>query len=143
MKAICVKDLMTCDPEVISPDATVEGAAKRMQELNCGMMLVGTEHNLDGVITDRDIIVRVIAEGKDPAEESVEDYISNPLYTCAETDTLEDAVTWMQKTQVSRLVVKDAKSKVVGVISFGDILRHYADNVEIIKAIKSVSKKAA
>ena len=143
MKAICVKDLMTCDPEVISPDATVEGAAKRMQELNCGMILVGTEHNLDGVITDRDIIVRVIAEGKDPAEESVEDYISNPLYTCAETDTLEDAVTWMQKTQVSRLVVKDAKSKVVGVISFGDILRHYADNVEIIKAIKSVSKKAA
>jgi CBS domain-containing protein len=142
MKVACVKDLMTSNPEAISPDETIKGAAQRMKELNCGLLLVGTEHNLSGVITDRDIVVRAIAEGKDPSEESVEDYISNPIYSCSEADTLEDAITWMQKTQVSRLIVKDKKGDVSGVISLGDILRHYTSDIDVAKAIKLAKKVA-
>jgi len=86
-----VQELMKENPEVIKPDATLREAAQKMKEIECGVLPVGTKDNLQGMITDRDIIIRAVAEGKDPAKEKVRDYMTDEAHACKETETLQDA----------------------------------------------------
>ena len=68
MKDIKVKDVMTVNPVLIDPNSTLQEAAELMKFIECGMLPVGTKNELEGVITDRDIVIRAIATGKNPAE---------------------------------------------------------------------------
>ena len=117
-----VKDVMTAHPVMIPPDTTLKDAAARMRDTDCGILPVGREDNLKGVVTDRDIVVRAISRGKDPGEEMVKDYMSSEIYDCMENDSLENAVEIMKKHNVGRLVVKNKADKVTGILSFGDVL---------------------
>lgn len=134
-----VKELMTPHPLLISPGATLEQAAKKMETINCGALPVGTENKLSGMITDRDIVIRALAHGKNPATEKVSSCMTKDVYACNENDSLEDAAATMHKYKVSRLVVKDKEGKVTGILSFGGLLRNEADPKEIADVIKHCS----
>lgn len=132
-----VKDLMTPHPLLTSPSSSLEQAAKKMESIDCGSLPVGTEDKLVGMITDRDIVVRALAQGKSPATTKVADCMTKEVYACHENDSLETAAEIMHKYKVSRLIVKDKEEKVTGILSFGIVLREEADPREIVHIVKS------
>lgn len=144
MKNMTVKEIMVRNPVLISPDTTLQEAAAKMRDTDCGVLPVGTKNNIEGVITDRDIVIRALASGKNPAKERVADYMTaNALY-CNEADTVKQAAAYMKKNNVGRLLVRSSGGEMSGLLSFGCILRKdtNADEVaEIITGIKG--QKAA
>lgn len=136
MKNVKVRDVMTANPVLIEPDSTLQQAAEMMQFIECGMLPVGTRNELEGVITDRDIVIRAIAKGENPAEAKVGDYMTSRICSCNEEDFLEDAAEKLRKFKVSRLVVKNHSGKVTGILSLGLILRREADPNEIAAVVK-------
>ncbi|MFP5407496.1 MAG: CBS domain-containing protein, partial [Gammaproteobacteria bacterium] len=102
-----VADVMSRGVELVSPDATVQEAATRMAEDDVGAVLVGTDDRLEGVLTDRDIILRVVVDGRDARSVLVRNVMSSTLFACRESDTVEDAFREMSERQVRRLPVFD------------------------------------
>ena len=131
-----VKELMTRKPILVRADDTLQEAACKMRDADCGILPVGTEDSLQGIITDRDIVMRAVAQGKNPAKEKVGDYMTKQVCTCIESDTLEDAARNMHQNRISRLVVKNKLGKVTGILSFGSILRNDARPEELVSIIK-------
>ena len=124
-----VREAMTGHAEYIPSTMTLKMAALKMRELDCGFLPLGDapEGKLMGVITDRDIVIRGIAEGFDPAVTKVDSIKSDKVLYCFQDDKLADAAKSMHDMQVYRLVVLDNKQdkKLRGVISLGDITRHH------------------
>src|SRR5690606_36219718 len=100
---------------------------------------VGSDAQLRGVITDRDIVIRALAYGKNPMEERVRDYMTENVFCCNENDFIEDAAQKMKSHKVGRLIVKNASGAPVGILSFGGILRKEADAHEVANVIKHAS----
>lgn len=136
MKTAKVRDVMTANPVMIDPDATLQQAAELMKFIDCGMLPVGTKNDLDGVITDRDIVIRAIAQGVNPAQAPVRDHMTTRVCTCNEDDLLEEATAKLRKFRVSRLLVKNGDGKVTGILSIGIILRREADPNDIAELVK-------
>lgn len=143
MKKTKVKEIMKTDVELISPEATLADAARKMKELECGVLPVGSENKIEGVITDRDIVVRAISEGKNPAEEKVRDHMTEDVCSCGETDMLKEAAQMMHDNNVSRLVVMDDTGGVSGILTFGSILRKDNDDTEISEIVACATGKRA
>lgn len=116
-----VRDVMTPRAETIRPDETLKAAACRMKERGVGALVVLEEGRAIGVLTDRDIVVRSIAEGRDPTEADVRSAMTPQVIDCCEEDELEGAVRRMEGGAVRRLVVVDASNDLVGVLSADDI----------------------
>ena len=106
-----VRDVMQKGIDPIAPEATVTEAALRMAELDRGAIVVGTKDALVGILTDRDIILRVVAVGTNPAEVAVGDVMSSTLFTCRDDETLEQAFREMRERQVRRLPVVDGAGR--------------------------------
>jgi CBS domain-containing protein len=139
-----IKDLMACDPEFISGDVTLEEAAEKMSAIDCGVLPVGDEDNVQGIITDRDIVIRALAKGKDPAKETVQTHMTTEVYRCKEGDTLKQAAEQMQKHKVSRLIVQDNSGEATGILSFGHILRNGGNAEELSNVVQlAIGQKAA
>jgi CBS domain-containing protein len=123
MQQTRVYQLMTPFPVFVSPFSSLQEAARLMRNRNCGILPVGTPEEVLGVLTDRDIVVRALAESLDPASERAGDHMTDAAYTCHRDDTLEQAANLMNRHQVSRVLVKDDDQRIVGILSFGCILR--------------------
>lgn len=136
MRNVKVKDLMTVNPCVVSSSATLAEAALMMSENDCGMLPVGTAQELEGVVTDRDIVLRGVSQGADVARETVASVMTGAVCACNEDDFLEDAALKMHANKVSRLIVRNNAGKMVGILSFGGLLRREADAVEICSVVK-------
>ncbi|MGE0260383.1 MAG: CBS domain-containing protein [Alphaproteobacteria bacterium] len=118
-----VTDIMSRTVEFIAPDATVQAAATLMGEIDVGALPVGTEEDLQGILTDRDILFRVVAAGRDGARTRVREVMSNLIYSCGPDDTIEAAMDMMSSYHVRRLPVQDAAGAVVGWVTLSDIAR--------------------
>jgi CBS domain-containing protein len=115
-----VRDMMTTSPRTLDTDAGVVEAARAMLDENIGDVIVCEGETVRGILTDRDIAVRVVAEGRNPAETSVGDVCSGDLATVAPDDDLDDAVNLMQRHAVRRIpVLEDGRA--VGILSLGDL----------------------
>lgn len=114
-----VRELMTPDPVVFSPDTPVRRAAQAMREHDIGDVLVVDGDRLCGIVTDRDLVVRGLAERDDLSDCCLRDVCSDQVVTTALTDTLDTAVARMREHAVRRIPVLD-KDKLVGVLSLGD-----------------------
>ena len=136
MKHTQVIDLMTVNPVLINPNTTLKEAAEKMRDLDCGVLPVGTEDKLKGIITDRDIITRAVSRGKDISKEQVKDYMTAKVHACNEHDTLEEASDKMRAHKVSRLVVNNKAGRMTGILSFGAILRSNADAREVASIVR-------
>ena len=139
-----VKDLMKAEPETISADSSLKEAAQKMESIDCGVLPVGAQDKPEGIITDRDIVLRAVAKGKDVTKEKVKDYMTGKVFFCYENDTLEEAARAMHENHVNRLLVKDDSGRMSGILSFGCILRKEEHLEDIHKVLEcTVGKKAA
>lgn len=115
-----VREIMTADVASAAPDTTLEEIATMMKEADAGAIPVVDDNALIGIVTDRDIVLRCVAEGKDPAECTAEDIVSENLETVEPDDDVEEAAQLMAHRQIRRLpVVEDGR--LVGMLSLGDI----------------------
>src|SRR3954447_11099467 len=119
---------METDVEFVSADDTVEQAAKKMADLDIGALPVcNPEKRLEGMITDRDIAVKVVAAGRDPKSTKVRDLADQPeVVTIGADDSIDEALRTMKDKKVRRLPVIDGR-QVVGMISQGDVAVHVSD----------------
>jgi CBS domain-containing protein len=118
---LLVRDVMTPDPTVRSPDATVIDAAKAMRDGDFGAVLVGDDDHLIGIVTDRDIVVRALAEkGREGADMKLRDIVSDDLFTVSPDEPVEEAIEHMRDRALRRVPVVDG-DKPVGIISIGDL----------------------
>ena len=120
MSAQTVRDVMTADPVCLPSTATLVDAARHMSKRGIGDVFVADDGRLTGILTDRDIVVRSIAAGRDPSSTPVTDAASSPTATLQPTDPIEDAVRKMREHNVRRLPVLDADRE-VGVVTLGDL----------------------
>lgn len=135
MKNTPVRELMERTLIKASPNDSLFEASRKMRDGSCGCLLVGSRDNIAGVITDRDIVIRAIAEGLDPAQEKVGDFMTPAVRTCRETDTLSDVARKMRQHGISRMIVVDDRGRATGFLSFGKIIRMHTDPEEMTEVI--------
>ena len=116
-----VKDAMHKGTEWIGPDTPVPEIAMKMKKLDIGAMPVGENDRLIGMVTDRDITCRAIANGKDCSSLTARDVMTAGMIFCRDTEDLDDALRVMEQKKVRRLPVIDGKKRMVGILSIGDI----------------------
>lgn len=134
-----VREIMTIEVATASPDSTLEEVASMMKEEDAGAIPVLDNDQLVGIITDRDIVLRCIAEGKDPTETNVEDILTDNLFTIEPDADLDEAARLMSERQIRRLpVVEDGE--LLGVISLGDIAVKEPDEDTAGDALEGVSQ---
>jgi CBS domain-containing protein len=115
-----IRELMTPNPVSMPGTASVHEAARAMRDADIGDVIVIENHQVCGIITDRDIAVRVVAEAKDPTTTALADICSHSLLTVKSTDSVEHAVRLMRTHTVRRLPVVE-EGKAVGIVSLGDL----------------------
>jgi CBS domain-containing protein len=117
-------EIMTENPEVVTPEATLADAARKMRDLNVGIIpVVESEQNrrLRGVITDRDIAVRAVAEGMDASSTRVQDVMTSGVETCNKNDSVQDVLSLMEREQVRRVPITDREGRLVGIVAQADV----------------------
>jgi CBS domain-containing protein len=130
-----IRDLMKPSPEFITADATVVEAARKMRDINTGVLPVvegaqGSDSQRPiGVLTDRDITIRATAEGKNPEQCRVENIFTRDTVFCYEEDTIANAFEKMVANDVGRLLVKSRGEALAGIISMADILGNAPEQV--------------
>ena len=122
-----IHDLMTSNPSTIEPDKTVADAAKLMRDEDAGLIPIVEGKKLAGTITDRDIAIRVVAEGKDQQSTTVRDVMTSRLVTVDPDQDLDEALRLMAEHQVRRLPVVEEDGKLVGIVAQADIAKHTSD----------------
>ena len=118
---MAVRDIMTTNPVSCTPATKIEDVARLMVEHDCGEIPVCEAGKLVGVVTDRDIMVRTIARGRDPLGVAVRQVMTQKVFTVRAADGVEKALSIMERRQVRRLPVVDSRGKLVGIISQADI----------------------
>jgi CBS domain-containing protein len=118
-----VKDAMHKGVEWVGPDTTLSEVAKKMRDLDVGAIPVGKSDRLVGMVTDRDIACRGVAEGKDCSKLKASDVMTKGIIYCSETEELDDALRIMEQKKIRRLPVINDKKRMVGMLSLGDISR--------------------
>jgi CBS domain-containing protein len=122
-----IADVMTRGAELTSPDATIQEAARKMAAEDVGFLPVGENDRLIGMVTDRDIALRAVAEGKEPKQTKVREVMTDRVLYCFEDEDADTAVANMSKLQVRRLPVVNRDKRLVGVVSIGDLaIKHSA-----------------
>lgn len=116
-----VKDVMTQNCQWIAPDAPVSQAAEIMRDQDIGFLPVGENDRLIGMLTDRDIAVRAVAAGKNPAASPVRDAMTAKTYYCYDDQDIEEVCNNMGEIRVRRLPVVNRDKRLVGVVSIGDL----------------------
>jgi CBS domain-containing protein len=126
--SILARDIMTGGAECISANETLEQAARKMKDLDVGSLpICGEDNRLKGMLTDRDIVVRCLAEGGDPKSTKAGDLAEGKPVTIGADDTVEEAIRTMQQHQVRRLPVIDGHD-LIGMLSQADIARNYPED---------------
>lgn len=124
-----IKEVMSPKPEILAAEATIREAAMEMRDLASGAMPIYKEDKLVGMVTDRDITVRGIAEGKSP-EDKVKDILTDDVFYCFESDEIKNTLKNMHEKQVQRFIVLDNpdKKELVGIVSVADIADQCKDD---------------
>lgn len=122
-----IRDIMSKNVVIVAPETLLHEVAKKMQQSDCGSILVGADDRLVGVITDRDLALRCVAESHDPSETKAEQVMTKQILYCRDTDEMEDVALNMTKNKVRRLPVLDKNKRLVGIVSLGDLAVHSTD----------------
>jgi CBS domain-containing protein len=134
-----VEELMTSNPCSIDSDKSVAYAAKMMRDEDVGLAPIVDGKRLVGTVTDRDITIRVVAEGKDPESTRVTEIASTELVTVDPQQDLDEALRLMAKHQVRRLPVVEEDGRLVGIVAQADVARS-ADDARTGELVEQISK---
>ena len=134
-----LKNLMSRDVKVISPEMTIADAAKKMRDGDFGMMPVGEADRMIGSISDRDIAIRAVAEGKDGGTK-VRDVMTEGIAWAYEDDTVEQAARIMSERQVRRLPILNRDKRLVGIVALGDFAVERSEMKPAAEALSEISK---
>lgn len=116
-----IQKLMTPNPVALPADSSLHEAARCMKQDDIGDVIVLDNGTVCGVVTDRDIVVRAVAESRDPSTTKLADICSRDLVTVAPTDSVENAVRLMREHAIRRLPVVEQDGSPVGIVSLGDL----------------------
>lgn len=133
-----IRNCMTRNCQWISPNASLDDAAKIMRNYDIGFLPVGENDRLVGIVTDRDIVVRALAEDKDSAKTRVRDIMSSHVFYCYDDETAEEVCRGMAGLQIHRMPVVDRDKNLVGAISFGD-LAQFANVVSVGRTVQQIT----
>lgn len=128
--------------EWVTADTPVSDVARLMRDEDIGAVPVGKEDRLIGMITDRDIVLRVLAEGRDMNTTRAEDVMSKGIVYCRTNQTVEDAIHLMDQKKIRRLPVLDDNKRLVGMLSLGDISHSVVRDLsgELVQAVSDHHK---
>jgi CBS domain-containing protein len=140
------QEVMTVDPVCCVPDDAVAEVAKLMRAQDVGSVPVVEDHDgrrLIGMLTDRDLTVRVIAEGRDPAETQVREVMSNNPVACQASDVYQEALRAMGEHQLRRIPVVDGDGRLAGIIAQADVATRLAEPSTTGAIVEAISEPAA
>ncbi len=124
-----IAEVMTTDVEVVRPEETLRDAARAMADLDVGSLPVCDGRRMIGMVTDRDITIRGVAEGKGP-DAPVRDVMTDDVVWCTDTDSVDEVLQQMSDAQVRRIPVVDRDLQLVGIVALGDIALEEDDDVD-------------
>lgn len=131
---------MTRNVDVVQPDASLEEAARKMDQLNVGPLPVCDGDRLVGMVTDRDITVRATSAGKDPRSTPIREAMSRDIVYCYEDQDVQDAARLMQDKQIRRVPVLSREQRVVGIVSLGDLASQGTDDRTSGRVLEDISR---
>jgi len=136
-----VQSVMTTNPACCTPTTSLRDVAKLMLDNDCGQIPViddVTSHRPVGVITDRDITVRMVAHGHNPLESVAGECMSTPCITVTSATTLRECCEVMEASKIRRVPVVDSTGRICGIVSLADVAR-CADDAETVEVVREVS----
>jgi CBS domain-containing protein len=137
-----IREVMTSNPRTIGADELVAEAAKLMRDEDVGLAPVVEGDRLVGALTDRDIAIRVVAEGKDPASTPVREVASTDVVTVDPEQDLDEALNLMAQHQVRRIPVVEQDGRLVGVVAQADVARK-ADERQTGELVEQISQESS
>lgn len=138
-----IQDIMTKDPRCVTPDATVREAAQVMSREDVGIVPViagQSDRRLVGVVTDRDIAIRCVAEGKDGSCRVRDVMSTDNLATCSESDDVDAVMQAMRTEKVRRIPIVDERGSLIGIVSQADVVRKARDGQSAEKTVEQISE---
>lgn len=132
-----VSEVMTAQVATAKPTDTIRAVGRMMSEVDSGVIPVAEDGKVVGVVTDRDIVIRAVAEGGD-LDQPVSGIMSTDVQTCSEEDTVADAVGKMASHTIRRLIVTNASGRMCGIVSLGDISKDYGAK-QVGKTLEEIS----
>jgi len=139
-----VREIMTTNPACCTADASLEEVAKAMVEHDCGEIPIvrsSSDKSLLGVVTDRDIVCRLVAQGRNPVDEAAEACMSSPVVSVRESTPIEDCAKLMEDNQIRRVPVVNGGGMVCGIVSQADIAKNASRKITA-DLVKDVSQPA-
>jgi CBS domain-containing protein len=132
-----LKEIMTAEVLTISPSASLKDAAKKMLKEDVGSLPVCDDDQIVGIVTDRDIAIRGVAQGLDPEHAQVREVMTAEVCACSSESDIEAACELMERKQIRRLLVVDENDSAVGLVSLGDLALRLKENAsgEVLKAV--------
>lgn len=137
-----LKDVMTTKVETITPETTVYEAAEEMRKSDVGSIPICQGEQVEGIITDRDIVTRVLAQGKDPGKTPVRDVMTKHVQCVFADEDVGVAAQRMEDEQIRRLLVVDDDHHLVGIVSLGDLATCMEDLRTVGKTLEGISECA-
>jgi CBS domain-containing protein len=134
------KDIMTTAVKCISPDMRIQDAAKEMKTLDVGFLPVCESERLIGTLTDRDIALRVVGEGKNPQDCKARDVMTSDVYWCYDDQTADEVADFMAEKEVRRVLILNRNKRLAGVISIGDLSKARGEQEKAGKTLKEIAE---
>lgn len=143
-----VKDVMTADPACCVSETTLQDVAKMMVDHDCGQIPIIDSNETKrpiGVITDRDIVCRTVAQGINPLDQTAADCLTEQCVTVAPDTSLEDCSKIMEQNKIRRVLVVDAEGSCIGIVAMADIALHAGRTVtaEVVKEVSEPTRVAS
>ena len=137
------QEIMSRNPAYVTPETTLTEAARLMKTENVGVIPVvesNSSRKLVGVLTDRDIAIRAVAEGRDGATTSVGHVMSSDVHTCTPDTSVDDVMDAMGKEQVRRIPIVDERGALVGIVAQADVVLHAKNDKKAEKTVEKISE---
>ena len=135
-----ISEIMTTNVECVAPETGISEVAGKMKTLDVGFLAVCENDRIAGTITDRDIVVRAIAGGRDIKSLKVSDIMTKDVHWSFESDDIKDIARKMREKEVRRILLLDANKRLVGVVSIGDLSK--VEEKESGRTLKDISEAA-
>src|SRR5258706_4482336 len=135
-----VRDVMTPNPASVSEKDTIQRAAEIMKREDAGVLPVVDGRKVIGMVTDRDIVVRVIAEGRDCANARVSDAMSSQVRAVKQETPVNEVLQLMSREQIRRVPVTNNNNELIGIVSIGDIASDSKETVKVGRTVEQISE---